>query len=61
MSIQSNGGSFSTFYYGSRKKPFISAYRVNPSNYFGTNGAGAVTAGVGVQTVATVNNLRWSW
>ena len=35
----------------------MKAYHVNPSNYFGTNSAGAVTVGVCVQTVAMVNTI----
>ena len=50
-----NGGSFSYFFYGRHKRPFMRSYSVNPTQYYCTNSAGAITIGVGLQNVTTVN------
>ena len=52
-----NGGSFSYFCYGRRKGPLTSIFKAQQSNYYYGNGASAITIGVGVQTVNTVNCL----
>ena len=36
------GGSFSHFYYGRRKRPFMRGYAVNPTQYYAINSAGAI-------------------
>ena len=50
-----NGGSFSYFYYGRRKRPFMRGYSVNPTQYYCSNSAGAITVGTGLQNISTVN------
>ena len=52
-----NGGSFSYFYYGRRKKPFMRGYAINPTQYYNSNLAGAITIGTGIQNISTVNCL----
>ena len=49
------GGSFSYFFYGRCKRSFMRGYAVNPTQYYCTNSAGAITIGVGLQNVSTVN------
>ena len=52
-----NGGSFSCFYYGRRKRPFMRGYAVNPTQYYAMNSAGAISINVGLQSVNTINCL----
>ena len=52
-----NGSSSSYFYYARCKRPFMRGYSVNPAQYYCTNSAGAITIGVGLQNISTVNCL----
>ena len=49
-----NGVFFSYFYF---KGPLTSIFKAQQSNYYSVNGGSAITIGVGVQTVNTVNCL----